>query len=179
MTKRPIPVVPAAHYACGGVAVDLDGRTSINRLWAVGEVSCTGAHGSNRLASSSLLEGLVWGKRAGESASRHAREVPIQLPEIRAWKKETERADLDLIHQDWLTIRETMWNYVGLIRTAKRLERAQNIFSELQKEIEQFYGESELSDELIGLRHGIQTALLVLHAARLNRDEVYQALLAD
>lgn len=179
MTREPIPVVPAAHYECGGVAVDLSGRTNISRLWAVGEVSCTGAHGSNRLASSSLLEGLVWGTKAGEAASEEARKNPLPFPEIQSWKYETGRAEPDLIHQDWMTIRQTMWNYLGLIRTPKRLERAQNILSELQKEVEQFYHKSELSDDLIGLRHGIQTALLVLHAAQLNRDEAYQTFLAE
>jgi len=179
ITKRPIPVVPAAHYECGGVAVDLEGRTTINRLWAAGEVSCTGAHGANRLASSSLLEGLVWGTRAGDAAVRHTSENPLKFPEIESWKYETGTADPDLIQQDWMTIRQTMWNYLGLLRNPKRMERARNILTELQDEIEQFYLRTELSDDLIGLRHGIQTALLVLHAARLNRDEAYQTLLAD
>lgn len=170
MTREPIPVVPAAHYACGGIAVDLSGRTNIERLWAVGEVSCTGVHGANRLASSSLLEGLVWGTKAGDAATAHCREDSFQFPEIDPWKNETEEADLDLIRQDWSTIRQTMWNYVGLIRTPKRLERARNILSELQREVDLFYGRSRLSDDLLGLRHGIQTAQLVLYAARLNRE---------
>lgn len=170
MTKEPIPVVPAAHYSCGGIAVDLFGRTSINRLWAVGEVSCTGLHGANRLASSSLLEGLVWGTICGAEALAHTRETSFTFPEIEPWKAEIEEADRDLIRQDWINIRQTMWNYLGLIRTHKRMERAQNILSDLQREVEQFYAKSKLSDDLIGLRHGIQTALLVLHAARLNRD---------
>lgn len=168
MTKEPIPVVPAAHYSCGGIAVDLFGRTSINRLWSVGEVSCTGLHGANRLASSSLLEGLVWGTICGEQAMEHFHNTPFVFPEIEPWKNETEEADKDLIRQDWINIRQTMWNYLGLIRTPKRLERAQTILSDLKREIEQFYVKSELSDELIGLRHGVQTALLVLHAARLH-----------
>lgn len=170
ITQRPIPVVPAAHYACGGVAVDLEGRTNIRRLWGVGEVSCTGAHGRNRLASSSLLEGLVWGSKAGESAIHHMREHSFQFPDIEPWRNETEKADMDLVRQDWMTIRETMWNYLGLIRTPKRVSRAFHILRELQNQIEEFYARSALSDDLIGLRHGIQTALLVLHAARLNRD---------
>ena len=171
MTKEPIPVVPAAHYSCGGIAVDLFGRTTINRLWGIGEVSCTGLHGANRLASSSLLEGLVWGTRCGEQALEHSHNTPFVFPEIEPWKNETEEADKDLIRQDWINIRQTMWNYVGLIRTPKRLERAQTILTDLQREIEQFYAKSELSDDLIGLRHGIQTALLILHAASLNRNQ--------
>lgn len=169
ITQEPIPVVPAAHYSCGGIAVDLEGRTTINRLWAAGEVSCTGLHGANRLASSSLLEGLVWGYRCAEEAIAHARSTSFQFPEIEPWHSETEEADPDLIRQDWINIRQTMWNYVGLIRTPKRLERARTILSDLQQEIDRFYASSKLSDELIGLRHGIQTALLVLHASRLNR----------
>jgi L-aspartate oxidase len=172
MAQKPVPVVPAAHYACGGVAVDLEGKTNIRRLYAVGEVACTGVHGANRLASSSLLEGLVWGTKAGLSAVRHLREESFSFPEIESWHYEKEEADSNLIQQDWMTIRQTMWNYVGLIRTPKRLERAADILSQLQREIEVFYRQSELSDELIGLRHGIQTAQLVLHAARLNRDNL-------
>lgn len=171
ITRNPIPVVPAAHYSCGGIAVDLDGRTNIQRLWAVGEVSCTGVHGANRLASSSLLEGLVWGTKAGENCAEILK-FPFSFPEIDPWEYETEELDPDLILQDWMTIRQTMWNYVGLIRTPKRFERAERILTELQVEVERFYAHSQLSDDLIGLRHGIQTALLVLHAAKLNRDRI-------
>jgi L-aspartate oxidase len=148
ITERPIPVVPAAHYSCGGVAVDAWGRSSLHRLWAVGEVSCTGVHGANRLASTSLLECLVWGTRAGEAASMAVRRDRHYLPEINLWKYETEPVDPALVAQDWLTIRHTMWNYVGLVRSTKRLDRA----------------------HIIGLRNGIQTALVVLLAAREARE---------
>jgi L-aspartate oxidase len=166
ITVGPIPVVPAAHYSCGGVAVDEWGRSSLHRLHAVGEVSCTGLHGANRLASTSLLECLVWGTRAGEDAAGAiARNGDYYLPAIDPWKHETEPVDPALVAQDWLTIRQTMWNYVGLVRSRKRLDRAHQILRELHLEIGRFYAQAELSDALIGLRNGIQAALVVLLAA--------------
>ncbi|MCX6549418.1 MAG: L-aspartate oxidase [Acidobacteria bacterium] len=166
ITVQPIPVVPAAHYSCGGVAVDGLGRSSLHRLYAVGEVSCTGLHGANRLASTSLLECLVWGTRAGDDAAAAATSGErYYLPDISPWQHETEQVDPALVAQDWLTIRHTMWNYVGLVRSRKRLDRAHQILRELHLEIGRFYAQSELSDALIGLRHGIQAALVVLLAA--------------
>jgi L-aspartate oxidase len=166
ITKQKIPVVPAAHYSCGGVAVDGWGRSSMHRLRAVGEVSCTGLHGANRLASTSLLECLVWGTRAGEQAAAECASAgQYYLPDISPWQYETEPVDPALIAQDWLTIRQTMWNYVGLVRTRRRLDRAQQILRELHLEIGRFYARSELSDALIGLRDGVQTSLVVLLAA--------------
>jgi L-aspartate oxidase len=172
ITRQPIPVVPAAHYSCGGVAVDLEGRTSIARLRAAGEVSCTGVHGANRLASTSLLEGLVWGIRAGRSVAadiaRTARDQ-FYYPHIEPWRYESELVDPALVLQDWLTIKYTMWNYVGLVRSTKRMRRARSILRELQVEIEYFYERARLSDEVIGLRNGCQAALAVLFAAVENR----------
>lgn len=166
ITRQPIPVVPAAHYSCGGVAVDLSGRSSLRRLHAVGEVSCTGVHGANRLASTSLLECLVWGTRAGEDAARAiASSADCYAPDVSAWEYETEPVDPALIAQDWLTIRQTMWNYVGLVRSRRRLDRAHAILRELHLEIGRFYAKSELSDALISLRNGAQAALVVLLAA--------------
>jgi L-aspartate oxidase len=166
ITAQPIPVVPAAHYSCGGVAVDEWGRSSLQRLRAVGEVSCTGLHGANRLASTSLLECLVWGTRAGEDAAASiAKGEAYYLPEIAPWQHETELVDPALVAQDWLTIRQTMWNYVGLVRSRKRLDRAHQILRELHLEIGRFYAQSELGDALIGLRNGVQAALVVLLAA--------------
>jgi L-aspartate oxidase len=148
------------------VAVDEWGRSSLQRLRAVGEVSCTGLHGANRLASTSLLECLVWGTRAGEDAAASiAGGEPYYLPEIAPWQHETELVDPALVAQDWLTIRQTMWNYVGLVRSRKRLDRAHQILRELHLEIGRFYALSELGDALIGLRNGVQTALVVLLAA--------------
>jgi L-aspartate oxidase len=166
ITTQPIPVVPAAHYSCGGVVVDEWGRSSLRRLRAVGEVSCTGLHGANRLASTSLLECLVWGTRAGQDAAAEiARGGAYDLPAIDPWKYETEPVDPALVAQDWLTIRQTMWNYVGLVRSRKRLDRAHQILRELHLEIGRFYAQAELGDALIGLRNGIQAALVVLLAA--------------
>jgi len=169
MTKTLIPVVPAAHYSCGGVATDLRGRTSLDRLWAIGEVACTGLHGGNRLASTSLLEGLVWGHEAGQAIAERLAERKHYMPLVDEWKHEQEPVDPALIHQDWLTIRYTMWNYVGLVRTRRRLSRARHILRELQREIEEFYARAVLTDDMVGLRNGVQTGLAVLFAASENR----------
>jgi L-aspartate oxidase len=164
-------VVPAAHYSCGGIAVDDEGRSSMRRLRAVGEVSCTGLHGANRLASTSLLECLVWGTRAGADAARcSAGGEDCYFPDIAPWQYETETVDPALVAQDWLTIRQTMWNYVGLVRNRRRLDRAHEIIRELQLEIGKFYARAELSDALISLRNGVQAALAVLLAAIESRE---------
>jgi L-aspartate oxidase len=166
LTREPIPVVPAAHYSCGGIATDDFGGTTVGRLSAVGEVACTGLHGANRLASTSLLECLVWGTRAGaRSAERIAHGGDFYFPEIAGWRYEHEPADPAFISQDWLTIQHTMWNYVGLIRSEKRLNRAMRVLRELDLEIARFYEKYEISDSIIGLRNGILTALLILDAA--------------
>jgi L-aspartate oxidase len=170
MTAEPVPVVPAAHYSCGGVAVDRDGNTTIENLKAVGEVSCTGVHGANRLASTSLLEGLVWGVRAATDIARRLGAGRRAFPEVLPWRPERDPVDRDLLAQDWMTIRHTMWNYVGLVRTPKRLDRAMHILRELSDEVEKFYAGSELSDELVGLRNGSAVAQLVLTAALRNRN---------
>ena len=170
LTAGPVPVVPAAHYACGGVAVDADGRTTLGHLRAAGEISCTGVHGANRLASTSLLEGLLWGWRGGQAAAREARRRAARpLPQVRPWQPEHEPVDAALIAQDWMVIRHTMWNYVGLLRSEKRLDRAGRILSELQVEIEDFYRRGTMSDALVGLRNGVQTALAIRRAASDNR----------
>ena len=170
LTAGPVPVVPAAHYSCGGVAVDGNGRTTLGHLRAAGEVSCTGVHGANRLASTSLLEGLLWGWRAGKAAAAEVlRPRGETLPAVRPWQPENERVDPALIAQDWMVIRHTMWNYVGLLRSEKRLDRAGRILAELQVEIEDFYRRGTMSDALLGLRNGVQTALAIQRAASENR----------
>jgi len=170
MTKEPIPVVPGAHYHCGGIWTDLAGRTSISNLWAAGEVACTGLHGANRLASTSLLEGLVWGSKAGEAISESLKtEGSPVFPDIEPWKSETAGIDSSFLTQDWLTLKHTMWNYVGLIKTDLRLERAQGILAELSRGIDRFYRHAALSDELIGLRHASLVARLVVEASLRNR----------
>lgn len=163
MTVEPIPVVPAAHYACGGVGVNLDGRTSLRRLYAVGEVACTGVHGANRLASTSLLESVVWGSNAGKAVSRVTDDAEY-FPEIFPWQDENEIMDPALIAQDWITIKNTMWNYVGLVRTKQRLYRAQQILRHLQTEVEQFYRKAKMTRSIVELRNGVQTAIAVTNA---------------
>src|SRR3990172_5251044 len=166
ITKDPIPVVRAAHYSCGGIAVDEWGRSNLHRLRAVGEVSCSGLHGANRLASTSLLECLVWGTRAGaDAAELIARGDDFYFPGIAEWRYEREPVDPALIAQDWLSIQQTMWNYVGLVRSEKRLNRAHEILRELHLEILRFYEKAEVTDAMVGLRNGIQTALAILLAA--------------
>ena len=164
ITTTPIPVVPAAHYSCGGVGVSLKGRSSLQRLYAIGEVACSGVHGANRLASTSLLESVVWGYLAGIDAAEHSQKDHY-FPDIYDWEEEDEIIDPALITQDWTTIKNTMWNYVGLVRTRSRLLRARTIMRHLQTEIEQFYQRAKMSRPIIQLRNGIQTALTVTYAA--------------
>jgi len=171
ITRQPIPVVPAAHYCCGGVLADGWGRTSLAGLYAVGEVACTGVHGANRLASTSLLEGLVWGDRAARDiAGRLDKALPFRAEEIHRWyaPKKVEAVDPALVNQDWLTIRSTMWNYAGVIRTGKRLERAKSDLEYLSHRIEKFYQAARLEPRLVGLRHGILVALMITRAALAN-----------
>ncbi|MAJ43159.1 MAG: L-aspartate oxidase [Candidatus Marinimicrobia bacterium] len=169
ITKEPIPVVPSAHYSCGGIGVNLKGRTSLRRLYAVGEVSCTGVHGANRLASASLLECLVWGINAGIDVSKNNEEINY-FPDIWSWKQEFQEIDPALISQDWLTIKNTMWNYVGLVRTKDRLLRAKIILRHLQSDIEEFYQKAKMTREILELRNGVQTALSIVLATLKSRE---------
>ncbi|MFQ6070521.1 MAG: L-aspartate oxidase [Candidatus Aminicenantales bacterium] len=171
ITREPIPVVPAAHYCCGGVLVDEWGKSSLKGLYAVGEVSCTGVHGANRLASTSLLEGLVWGTRAAQHIVNHfAPSTPYEEDEIHDWyyPEKEEEIDPALVNQDWLFIKSTMWNYAGIIRTKKRLERARADLEYLRHRIEKFYREAKMDPKVVGLKHGIQVALLITYAALSN-----------
>jgi L-aspartate oxidase len=167
ITKEPIPVVPAAHYCCGGILVDEWGTSSLKGLCAVGEVACSGVHGANRLASTSLLEGLVWGRRTSEHIASH---FDPELPDpssIHDWyyPDKEEEADPALINQDWISIRSTLWNYAGIIRTEKRLERAKADLDYLRHRIEKFYKEAKMDEKVVGLKHGIQVAILIAYAA--------------
>lgn len=170
-TEDPIPVVPAAHYFCGGVLVDLEGRSSLPGLYAVGEVACTGLHGANRLASTSLLEGLLWGHRAAEAAVAELPGLPPP-PELRPWHTPVMPDSVDplLIEQDWNLIRTTLWNYAGILRKGDRLERAYSDFGYLFHRIETFYRESPLTRPLVELRSAMICARLIVKAALLNPE---------
>jgi len=175
ITQEPIPVVPAAHYSCGGVGVSLKGRTSLQRLYAVGEVSCTGVHGANRLASTSLMEAVTWGYLAAQDVCQ-TKENDDYFPDIFPWEEETQKVDPALIAQDWNLIKNTMWNYVGLVRSRQRLLRARTILRHLQSEIDQFYQKAEMSQKILELRNGVQTALAVTQATledRISRGAHY------
>ena len=167
LTKELVPVVPAAHYSCGGVWVDAWAETTIQHLYAVGEVACTGVHGANRLASTSLLEGLVWGQRAAQHVlQRLPQQAPPCCADIPAWRDDsTETPDPALISQDMSSIKHVMWNYVGLIRTSSRLKRALRELRHIEIEIEHFYRVSALTDSLIGLRNAVRTAVIITLAA--------------
>ena len=167
-----VPVAPGAHYSCGGVWTDMDGRTTIDGLYAIGEVACNGLHGANRLASTSLLEGLVWGNRA-------ANDIQANLPtsflsdsnSIPKWESTgVFEPDPILILQDIEHIQQIMWNYVGLVRVEWRLGRAMRELRHLESEIESFYRKSTLTDNLVGLRNAVRTAIVVTTAAWSNRE---------
>ncbi len=174
LTRDLIPVVPAAHYACGGIGVDAWGQTTIDRLYAVGEVACTGLHGANRLASTSLLEGLVWGHRAAQHIQPRLRDQSQPNPtDILTF----EEPDLPLpdscqIAQMMDTVKRLMEDYVGLVRTTSGLEHALRELGHLQADVEALYQSSRLTDELIGLRNAAQAALLVTKAALENRNSL-------
>jgi len=170
MSKDPIPVVPAAHYQCGGVLTDLGGATSLRGLWAVGEVACTGLHGANRLASNSLLEGAVMGHRAYEHVlrkeplpARHPRNFDLP-PWIRGDAQDVD--ELVVIYHNWDEIRRLMWDYVSIVRTGKRLQRAAARLRTLQKEVQEFYWGYRVTAEVLELRNLVQVAALVVDSAQ-------------
>ncbi len=171
--EKPIPVVPAAHYSCGGVLSDLNGHSSLANLYAIGEVSSTGVHGANRLASISLLEGLVWGVKAAEDIINTIESKPSNytISEIPEWKYPfpQEKMDPALLVQDQITVKHTMWNYSGIIRTSKRLSRAKSDLNYLNHRILKFYQKTEMSNAIINLRDSVQTSLLVVNAAIRNK----------
>lgn len=171
ITQQPIPVVPAAHYFCGGVMVDSWGRSSVSGLYAVGEVACTGVHGANRLASTSLLEGLVWGYRAAQDIHSQLDAGPVPENCVPPWDDSglLYDADITLIQGDMQTIRNLMWHYVGLVRSEYRLNRAVRELRTLWLDIEEFYRKTRLNDSLIGLRNSVQAGLIIAQAAQRNR----------
>jgi L-aspartate oxidase len=172
ISAEPIPVVPAAHYSCGGVLVDGWGRTTIEGLYAVGEVSCTGVHGANRLASTSLLEGLVWGDRAGRDIAGRDDLSLVADDAVPPWEDVGDNALADpvLVYRDRRNIQHVMWLYVGLARSTRRLARALRELNHLWEAIDGFYRATRLSDDLIGLRNLAQAAWVVTRAAWHNRQ---------
>lgn len=175
ITSAPIPVVPAAHYFCGGILTDITGHTSLSGLYAVGECACTGVHGANRLASTSLLEGLVWGRSAANDISRKllkSRKIDKAYSAIPDWESppgDEHNDDPALIAQDWSNIRHTMWNYVGITRSSARLQRAYDELRNLSRRITDFYRRTPLSKPIIELFHGCNAALTIAEAARRNK----------
>jgi L-aspartate oxidase len=168
ITRDPIPVVPAAHYSCGGVHADLNGRTNILHLNAIGETACTGLHGANRLASTSLLECLTSAKFTAKADAKDIESMEFKLPDPRPWESPREDADPTLVAQDLDLLQQTMWNYAGIVRSRRRLTRARRILLEAREEIQSFYRDCRVTRELVELRNAVQTALLVVHAASLN-----------
>jgi len=171
ITNEPIPVVPAQHYTCGGVMVDLDGCTDAPGLYAAGEVTQSGLHGANRLASNSLLECLVFGEGAARHINANFDALP-EIPAIRAWD-ESRVADSDeevVIAQTWGEIRRFMWNYVGIVRTTKRLERAKHRIDMLRQEVKEYYAHFRVTPDLIELRNLVEVADLIIRSALSRRE---------
>ena len=169
ITRQAIPVVPAAHYTCGGIVTDLAARTDVPALYSVGESACTGLHGANRLASNSLLECLVFGEAAARDILARPREPLPRLPD---WD-ESRVTDADeevVISHNWAELRRFMWDYVGIVRTTKRLQRAQHRIRLLMREIDEYYSHFRVSNDLLELRNLVVTADLIVRCA-LRRKE--------
>ncbi|MFL6776603.1 MAG: L-aspartate oxidase [Sphingomicrobium sp.] len=171
ITKEPIPVVPAQHYTCGGVVVDSNGCTDALGLYAAGEVTQSGLHGANRLASNSLLECLVFGEAAAKHIAGNWDALP-DVPEIRGWDESrvTDSDEEVVIAQTWGEIRRFMWNYVGIVRTTKRLERARHRVDMLRQEVKEYYAHFRVTPDLIELRNLVEVADLIIRSA-LSRHE--------
>lgn len=171
LTKEPVPIVPAAHYTCGGVMVDDDGRTDVDGLYAIGEVSYTGLHGANRMASNSLLECLVYGWSAAEDIRKR---LPFirQATALPAWdESRVEDADERVVIQhNWHELRLFMWDYVGIVRTSKRLERALRRIQMLQQELDEYYARFRVSNNLLELRNLVQVAELIVRCAMMRKE---------
>jgi L-aspartate oxidase len=171
ITRQPIPVVPAAHYMCGGITTNLEGRTTIPGLWAIGECACTGLHGANRLGSNSLLEGLVFAHRAAD-ALRTAVDRTTPWPDVPEWEVGSAEASDEgvIITQNWDELRRLMWNYVGIVRSGTRLRRAARRIALLQEEIAEYYWRYFITRDLLELRNIATVAQLVVECASSRRE---------
>ncbi len=172
ITTQPIPVVPAAHYQCGGIKTDLDGSSTLRGLFAIGEVACTGLHGANRLASNSLLEGVVLARRCAAALKRPKYSQYHQDVELPEWRPgHAQNVDeLVVIYHNWDEIRRLMWDYVGIVRTDKRLQRASARLRNLHREIQGFYWDFKLSTDLLELRNLCTTASLIVDSALARKE---------
>lgn len=172
MTREMIPIAPIAHYFCGGVKVDRWGRTTLKNLYAAGEVSCTGLHGANRLASTSLLEGLVWGNRCAlDIADKLGQTSLVDIVDVKKDSAEgTKEPDANFIGRSWTNIKTIMWNKVGIVRRTEALEEAIEELERMEAEIDEAYAETKPSREMVELKNGVETALVIAMAARDNKE---------
>jgi L-aspartate oxidase len=172
ITAEPIPVVPAAHYICGGISTDRDGRTTVDRLYAIGETACTGLHGANRLASNSLLEALVFANRASAHAVAMVKSDALEAPHIPAWETgaAVSSEEAVVISQNWDEIRRFMWNYVGIVRSNRRLERAKRRIELLKSEINEYYWDFTITADLLELRNIATISELIIDSAVLRKE---------
>jgi L-aspartate oxidase len=173
MTTTPIPVVPAAHFMCGGITSDLHGRSTLLGLWAIGESSCTGLHGANRLASNSLLEGLVFGRRAAAKlAQTLCDEEKEALPDVPEWEAGDAQPSGEevVVAHSWDEVRRLMWNYVGIVRSDSRLRRASRRIAVLEEEIREYYWRYVVTSDLLELRNIHTVAALIIASAASRRE---------